>query len=40
MWESKTANMWYATGPYELFIDHSGELTLRDSNPFVLWNSS
>lgn len=39
MWESKTANMYYAKPPYELFIDNSGELVIRDGEKHVLWTS-
>jgi len=39
IWESKTANMWFATTPYQLIIDQYGDLVLRDKDKYVLWIS-
>ncbi|KXN70110.1 hypothetical protein CONCODRAFT_171009 [Conidiobolus coronatus NRRL 28638] len=40
MWSSKTANLWFGKAPYSLFLNHRGEIVVRDSNGYYIWQSA
>ncbi|KAJ3319259.1 hypothetical protein HDV06_006587 [Boothiomyces sp. JEL0866] len=39
LWQSSTANLWYAKGPYRLVVDTSGELHIKDSQDMLIWSN-
>ncbi|KXN65043.1 hypothetical protein CONCODRAFT_169882 [Conidiobolus coronatus NRRL 28638] len=40
MWSTRTAHTWYGKAPYKVYLTHRGEIAVKDSRGYVLWQSA
>lgn len=40
MWSSKPADLWFAKAPYSMFLNHKGEIVVRDSQGYYIWQTA